>query len=266
MVDREYIELMHLEIDGLISANDRQRLHRYLEAHPEAQQLFDKLHKVCHLLDKVEEVEPVEDLRERILGRIDFDRYVKEVRARARPNPLKSLLNTWTYRPRFRYAYAFSAGLVLGLLVSFLLFAEVFEQASVKPSQVSGTVVSQAGEWQVLQRLVIDEDAVRGVVVLRRSGRLLQLDVTLQTSGPITLTLQKPAQTGLEGFQRVTGRVTSLEIDTGKVQVTSDAATRYRLSFETPTHAVPEMTLTLLSSGTTLYKSILSASQGGIHR
>ena len=75
MNEEKFIDLINKEIDGIISAQEKKGLMEYLEKNPEAKQKYQDLVDSTKYLDKLDEVEPPEELKSRIMNSIDFNRY-----------------------------------------------------------------------------------------------------------------------------------------------------------------------------------------------
>jgi len=116
MIDERYIELMNNEIDGRNTPAQSEALRGDLENDPKARRLFAELEKTTQLIGESEEVEPPADMQQRIGDLLKEKKKKKhisrawpETGARARCRRFGSFL-----RPA--PAWAFAAGLVVGLL------------------------------------------------------------------------------------------------------------------------------------------------------
>ena len=70
MTDDERMALIHAELDGDLSSEQRADLARLLLADPQARALRDELKSVCSRLDAVEQVEPPPQFEESILNQL----------------------------------------------------------------------------------------------------------------------------------------------------------------------------------------------------
>jgi len=69
MIDERMIELMHGEIDGVLSSGEIAKLHRHLDTHPEARTFYQELREVDCALRAGSGTEPPENLEESIVTR-----------------------------------------------------------------------------------------------------------------------------------------------------------------------------------------------------
>ena len=109
MIEERYLELIHAELDGELTAEQRAELSRLLLANPEARAFRDQLNRLFGELAKLEDVAPPSDLSASVLGAL---------RIPAGPEPSHIRGRAWYAAPAFRYAAVF----VGGLLASALLF------------------------------------------------------------------------------------------------------------------------------------------------
>src|SRR5678816_424910 len=109
MIEERHVELIHAELDGELTAEQRAELSRLLLANPEARALRDQLNRLFGELAKLEDAVPPAELSASVLSAL---------RAQAGPEPTGTGWRTWYASPVFRYAAVF----VGGLLASALLF------------------------------------------------------------------------------------------------------------------------------------------------
>ena len=109
MIEERHIELIHAELDGELTAEQRAELSRLLLANPEARAFRDQLSRLFGELAKLEDAAPPAELSASVLGAL---------RIPAGPEPSQIRGRAWYAAPAFRYAAVF----VGGLLASALLF------------------------------------------------------------------------------------------------------------------------------------------------
>ena len=110
MIDPKFIDMMNMELDGVLPERDRARLHEYLSSDPGASAYFEGLRSALSVVDSVGQVEPPDGLIDRIIEAIPFTR-------RQPPIPDGGLVDrarSWFRMPQLRYAAVFVIGILLG--------------------------------------------------------------------------------------------------------------------------------------------------------
>jgi len=157
----QYLELIHAAIDGEASRDQVAALREYLAHHPEAQSVHAEMVKLTNILNQVEEIEAPGDLRGSILAALPLQCSTVEIGVRS---------NRWRLRiPLIRYGYALAAGLLLGVVLTGVVFKNL---APVEKSAVYGTMraVDNASRYAVTERMTLAALGVAGSVELSRSG------------------------------------------------------------------------------------------------
>lgn len=127
MVPDKYLELIHAELDGRLTDQQRADLSRFLLENPEGRHLRDELRRLNAALARIEPVEPPAGLRESILESVKIPARV----APSRPS--------WAAPAVFRYAAAFAGGALLSAL-AFQMAAS--QRSGLDPADLSGTMSS----------------------------------------------------------------------------------------------------------------------------
>ena len=96
MIEDRHIELIHAELDGELTSEQRAELSRVLLANPEARALRDELNRLFGALAKLEDAEPPRELP-----------CLRAERDRRTPGPAQSVRRSWYTGPVFRYAAVF---------------------------------------------------------------------------------------------------------------------------------------------------------------
>jgi anti-sigma factor RsiW len=236
MIEDRHVELIHAELDGELTSEQRAELSRVLLANPEARALRDQLSRLFAELGKLEEVDPPAELAESVLNAID----------RATPRSARPARQAWYTGPALRYAAVF----VGGLLLSAALFGPGMNQvAGPDVSELVGTIGGHgyAGRGSPIDRVDVDLEQVKGVVNSYRVDGQLAVELDLAASEPIDVVARHAGQAmhmSLESRPDGTPeRVVWLP--TGQVQ--SD----------------PQVELELYSGGQLVHRGSLQASPGG---
>ena len=174
----KYIELIHKEIDGVITPAEKQTLADALRRDPELSQLHKELKYTAEILGKVPAVESPPELKKKIIQAIDFSRYTPK----AESITWLSRITNWVTTPRLRLAYAVAAGIVLGFLISLLVIRNPYSDQSIPLSELYGTIGINDHNFVTLKELAIDQEGVRGTVILNSYQDMIWFEVSLQSS------------------------------------------------------------------------------------
>lgn len=195
MIDEKYIELMNLEIDGVIPDKDRHELERYLDSHPDALEYYNALRNTATMLDGTEEIDPPAALSRDIIESI----FEGNSEAKGRCLSTRGVSRrTFRWRPGF----AFAAGIITGLFLfaSALLFVMRSPDGEEK---FYGTIAGW-NDTAVLRTAVIDGPGVQGSVRTRRSGDRIVAELEIWSPGEIIVQFIHGEEIRFEGLR--TGR------------------------------------------------------------
>ena len=183
MIEDRHIELIHAELDGELTSEQRAELSRVLLANPEARSLRDELNRLFGALAQLEDAAPPRELHASVLNAID-----------AQPGPAQSVRRSWYTGPAFRYAAVF----VGGLLASAILLGPGARQADGPDvSELVGTIGGQhaAKIGAPIDRVKLDLAQVSGAVNSYQLEGQLVVELDLKASEPIEVVATHGGQT-----------------------------------------------------------------------
>jgi hypothetical protein len=183
MIEDRHIELIHAELDGELTSEQRAELSRVLLANPEARALRDELNRLFGALAQLEDAAPPRELHASVLNAID-----------AQMRPAQSVRRSWYTGPAFRYAAVF----VGGLLASVILLGPGARQADGPDvSELVGTIGGQhaAGRGAPIDRVKLDLAQVSGAVNSYQLEGQLVVELDLKASEPIEVVATHGGQT-----------------------------------------------------------------------
>ncbi len=184
MIDEKYIEWMHLAIDGKLSRKDREKLDVYLQSNAEAREFFEQLLRTVEILDHTEEIEPPDDLKQRIMSSIDFSRYA----AKEQKASFAERLTEWFYRPQAKLVYAFAAGLLLGLLA---LSPFWFKYAQPDVTDLSGTIgVLPDNRFRTIEEIPVQTSGLAGTIEIKKYQQFISVNIHIKTINTAQLTIE----------------------------------------------------------------------------
>jgi hypothetical protein len=201
MTEQKLIELLHQEIDGVNSREESRLVAKYIAEDPEAKRLFDELQALSKTLSGVDELDAPPTLKPAIGRSLEHD-YSS---ASTRPRKLRILEALESHAPGWRLGYAFSGGVLAGIVL-FLLGGNLLELGQVNQNDIVGTV--GAGEVSVLlepaEIVSIPLEDLQGEITTEYSGRLRVLRFEMTSVAPldIQIAFDRSALT-LEGVKRL---------------------------------------------------------------
>lgn len=179
----DHEELIQGEIDGVNSAADSARLKELLARDPGLRARYEALLRVSGTLGEAERLEPPPDLLEGVMSEV----HRREPAGEARLGWLDALRALLTPGPLAACACTLVVGLVLGALLppDSGLFSRSEREA------LSGTALDRGrlGSPGVLDRRSLARDGVQGEALTRLDDGRLVVEVRLDTTVPVDVTL-----------------------------------------------------------------------------
>lgn len=174
MIADRYLTLMHAEIDGANSPGDSRLLAAYLDANEEARRHYHEMRAAVAMLENATPYEPPSGLRRSILA---------ATAAAGMTGPRAA--GPWLLR-RPGYAYAFAAGLVIGMVLLGTVWPRLQGEWNPTLGDLYGSVAPDA---TVIRDLVIDEPGLQGRVRFGFSAERVTVRVALEAEGTVRLDL-----------------------------------------------------------------------------
>jgi len=188
MNENKFKELINKEIDDLISFEEKTKLHEYLEKYPEAMKEYQNLVQSVKILDKIEEIEPPEGMKSKIINSIDLNRYAFKQKKKRNFN---LTLFDWLYYPKPKLAFSFATGTTFGLLAYALFFSNLIQKNPIEHSELTGTIgISKISGIEKIDIIPISIEKVLGEVVIKRHNRLVWFEIKLETENKIEIILE----------------------------------------------------------------------------
>lgn len=240
MTENDYLDLMNGELDGVNTGRDSNRLRGYLASNDEARDYFEKLEEVCRAVDADPEHKPPPDLFDKILASIPFGRFPT-----ARSNGRSSRWGpSGFFSRRLRYAGAFAAGIIIGVIVYAAVGYDGRAGDSFDNSSMYGTMssVESIDEFEQVQAAGIDLHELSGQVRVYESEHTLLAEVSLRSPGEVEWVLQfDNNDLSFEGFRRLDGQGCDVAAAPSETRVHQNGDSKYILFFsikERPTSPI----------------------------
>jgi len=253
--DRNYLELMHADLDGEASEEELVALREYLASSPEARSMQTELAKVADVLSQVEHIEPPEDLIKSIMAALPPRR--PEVEGVPRNKPWHSTF------PILKYGYALAAGLLLGLLLAGVAFRSL---SSPETSDFYGTMIrrEQNSQYAAGDQMKLDLRDLKGSVGVSRSGANTIIEFDLDTRQPVDVEVGfDGSQVGFKGFSQQSSGVRSFEAEEGRLSFSSEGKHRSTVLFTNENKAQIILDLKFYISGQLVHHGTLQLPRPG---
>lgn len=267
MIEKTYIDLINKEIDGVNSQEDSDKLKAYIAQNPEAQDLYDELLSMSTMLDKIYKIEPSPTLKKDILDSIPLKKYATKEKKdlfEGTRNLLKSLVPTTPLNFNFRYAYAFSAGLIVGITVFFLVIDRTYQNTRVDISDLYGTMIlhETSGNLEPAEHVEINLDQVYGKISIMYSKDIVLADVDLKTQQESEIVFEfNEDDISFSGFMRLSSDEINMNASEDYVKLSNIRDHMYVIIFDNKTESVTPMNFKIFSSGDMIYEKVITTGQ-----
>lgn len=204
-----YNELMHAEIDGVISTEEGAALREFLAASPAAQEEFDQLRRLSAALAGVGPVEAPPDLKSGIL------RAIRTRDQRAAGGLPRWIRGMWPGgRAILHYAYAAAAGLVLGAVLFHGWAGRDGDGRGIDPSALVGTMARhESGTEGVLRTIPVGFPGASGTAIVRRAEAGYTIEIELDPAEPLEAVLGfDPGAVAFRGFAQDSQAFSGFEV------------------------------------------------------
>ena len=186
MNDTKTVELIHREIDGVITPGERQLLDRQLKQDSRLQLLYDQLTKTSDLIENINPIEPSPSLKQNVMAAIDFNK-------RGHKTGNKNLFNIpahWFSFPRKRIAYAFSLGMIVSAVIATVLLFNYDQNRNMDSSKLSATIgLTGLNDFSIIETKELKLPEAEGVIFLKRSDQFISLELNLFTGNDVEIVL-----------------------------------------------------------------------------
>ena len=268
MAKLNYLELIHQEIDGANSPKESAELGRYLAENPERQNLYNDFLAMSKALQEFEELEPSPNLKKRILNAIQTDKYAIKSPSSAVQTPgfLQSLASAISAKANLKYAYAFSLGVLGGMLVYSLLIEGIQKNVSFDNSDLYGTLRQRMAShsFETADFLEINLNEVRGTVKSKVSSSLVVAELHFATPKEIDLVLDfDENDLGFNSFMKLKSNASHpMSVHENSLKLVHLGDNQYVVAFTNKTEAATPMRIKIFSEGVLLHEqTILTSSE-----
>jgi len=260
MLDPELVELMNLELDGLLPPERSAELRAKLAANGEAAAYFQKLGRTMEAVSAVPQLDLPAGSEERVLSSIPFGRYAARTPVGGLAARVAQLFNA----RRLGYAGIFAIGIVFRALVySTISYDRSRGNAQGDNSDLYGamSVLSPGGSFTETASVSVNAGEVHGRVRLHESDRAVLADVSLDSPGAIDWVVgYRAEELFLDGFRTLQGRTDQVSTSAGETRVAQTGSSRCLLLFSREGPAETALTISVYSADQLIFQNTLTPS------
>lgn len=239
MNDQRSIELIHAELDGEISAAEKDELDARLQEDPGLTDLREQLRGLASALERIEPVEPPPGLRARILA---------AVRPVPRRSIIASLLPGWQAPTMLRYGMAAAFGAAVAAVALQLGTMESAGPADVRG--LVGTIASYQTPSAPEGAISLNSQGITGSIETHSQNGMVVLDFDLAAERPVGIVADY-SRSGLSfgGFAQLENAAASLDAQQGRITFLQQQSHRYAVFFDAARQAGGTIELRFLVDG-----------------
>ncbi len=264
MLDPELVELMNLELDGLLPPERSAELRAKLAANSEAAAYFQQLGRTMEAVSAVPQLDLPAGSEERVFSSIPFGRYAARKPTKGPANALASRAAQFFTVRRLSYAGIFAIGIVFGALVySSISYDRSRGGDEVDKTDLYGSMsaISPGGSFTETASVSVNAGEVHGRVRLHESDRALLADVSLDSPGAIDWVVGYRAdELLLDGFRTMQGRADQVSTSAGETRVAQTGSSRCLLLFSREGAAETALTISVYSADQLIFQNTLTPS------
>lgn len=261
MVDEKYAELINREIDHVNSPKQSKKLQEYLKNHPEAQKLYNDLSNISKILSQTKFVDPPENLKKNIISAIPVDRY----KANAKKIGLIHYFNTFLFEGKPRFAYAFSGGVLTGIIVILLVLSVLGKNNLINFSNLRGTIGANSSTpiFHAVENLDMDGANLKGNIELSCSDNSVLIKLSLKTPNDVNVIIEfNENEMNILEFKKSNNLGNELIVDKHSLQFSNIGENNYQIVFARKTAALLPFSLKIDSAATILFEHFFLGSMG----
>ena len=252
MIDTKTKELIHREIDGIITPGERELLNRHLEQDSRLQMLYNQLTQASELVEDITPIEPSLRLKQNVMAAIDFNKQgIKSTN--------KIIFNIpahWFSFPRKRVAYSFALGMIVSAVIATVLLFNFDQNKNLDPSKLSATIgLTGLNDFSIIESQELKLPEAEGTIFLKRSDLFISLELNLFTGNDVEIVLNSVNELlPLHHFEPLDNKNIVFERHLNSATIlTGEGNMKAILYYTQPTVQSVSLTLNLIRSGELLF-------------
>jgi hypothetical protein len=246
MVNRKIVELMHKEIEGVISNSEKARLDQHVTNNSSAQKIYQELQSIIKPLNSVNDLDPPSNLKKNIMNAIDLNLYSKvNIRKKNQWS-----VTRWLFPSNPKLAYAFALGLIFGFFITALWLQEQIQKTD-DMKDFYGTIrMSEESGIEKIKESKIDLPQASGSVSIHRLNHYLILDIKIRTSAKFNFILEyNDTEVRFTSFMPLADDKNILELKDKAIVVSGNENSMFRVKFNEINDSIMPIKYKLFISG-----------------
>jgi hypothetical protein len=249
MIEKQYIEFIHYEIDGVITPEQKRLLDDYLKSHPEAEKLYRQMIASSKVIENIPEIETPLHLKNRIMNAVNFNRH----RYGFKRKGFGLIHWEWVFNPKSRLAFAYVLGIctTLVLLAPFWLFET--PDNTLPDLNFYGHIGSKfLDELKPLKQIELNQPDFTGTIGFKQVDQLLIVEFDIKCDNQSELTLgYDPDYLQLVSIRPVQ-ESQKIEYTQSSIKLADSEAMHSLLFFLSTSGDLPRFSLTIVQAGVLL--------------
>jgi hypothetical protein len=256
MTEKEYLELLHKEVDGHISENERGLLREYLRENPQIKINYQEVIKTSDLRKQIDDIDPSPNLKKNIINTIDSNRYTADRNV----NSERLSILDWFTSIKPVVAYSFAAGVMVGLIVYSLFLTDLIRVHEVDNINFYGTIgIPESANIQKLDQVTIDVTGFKGIVTCYKFDKILWFDIKTSAAVGCEIVFKfDHTKSSFSGLKPLDHLNTTLRNEIDKLNITINEPGHFLLLFTQESTENTQITMELLHTAETPFTYIFS--------
>ena len=254
-MENKYQQLIHKELDGLLTPSEKEELDAALQTDPELQKLYKELRQMSEQLNQVTQIEPPPSLKKQILESIDFKKY----HPKNKNQEWLIRISQWFAEPRFRLAYGLAAGIILGILSSLFILPGLITQSHLQIKDLYGTIGIHENDLNVIKEISVTENSFQGAFKVKSYWNIVGFEISFKTG--VDTEIQLEYDRNLLVFRGITtleSETTDLESIANRITLTASQQGNFLVLFEKLSTSIFPITLKVNQEGENILTRVIT--------
>jgi len=250
-IDKKYIELINKEIDHMTTPDEKVELQKHLQTNEAARNYFNGMLLTNDYLDKLPDQEPTENLKKQIINSIDFNRYS--------PKERKHSAWAFLFAPKFRLAYTFAVGIIVGIIVYAVL---INNSNTVNINDIYGTIGINSDGANTISELPLNLSDISGNIEIKGIDKNFWFNLDLNSKQDFDVVISYPAAVNFEKIRLGIAKNVEISKEQNFIKTTnSSGSQKYSLLFTQNSSEPVTIKIQILHSGNMLFEHNLIIKQ-----
>ena len=239
------------------SPDESKKLKKLFSENEKVKDYFNEITQVGKMLNQADEIEPDSTLKTDILRAISLKQYQKM----HKENVLISWFRNFEIKVQLKYAFFFSAGLIVGLLILFL-FKDDMDRLNLDESNFMGAVLLNEDyrNLKPVDEFKFNKENVSGEATIKSSENLVLSEIMISSDRDVDVSLEfENKEFSFAAFHQMKHVENVLNISGKNLILRNKGDNKYTIIFNKHIRKSSGIKLKISSSGITVFeKNVLS--------